>query len=289
VFSRSDSYVDRQSVLVTGATGFIGRAACAALEEAGWAVTKGVRGNPAQENAISLDLSDPATMLTLEKVKRYDAIVHLGAKITLSGASEDEMFVSNVLSTGCLAYLAKNWDAHLVFASTAIVCGARQQSITTDSLVIADTPYAKTKWLAEQIIDSAHPSHCVLRIGGVFGYQGPIHLGLNRAIDGALHRERPTQVGGEALRNYVYVKDVAQSIAFAAQRRLEGTHLLAGHEIMSVSAMMQALCDVFNPGTSPLIKDGPEAMSQVIAPSLDLPATRSFRAALLDIHQEGCR
>jgi UDP-glucose 4-epimerase len=199
------------------------------------------------------------------------------------------MFVPNVLSTGCLAYLATLWDAHLIFASTAIVHGVMNETIDLDSPVSPDTAYAKSKWLGEQLLAASNAKHCILRIAGVFGCDGPAHLGLNRAIDGAIKGEPPLQIGsGAALRNYVYVKDVAQAIVYALQERLVGTHLLSGHEVVSVSEMLQQVCDTFAPGLHPVIKDGPQAFNQVITPSIFLPKTREFREALNDI-RKGCR
>lgn len=275
-------------VLVTGATGFIGRATVSALADSGWQITLGSRSasETMVQRTIHLDLAEPATLLALAKWARFDAIVHLGARVGLSEA-ESEMFVPNVLSTGCMAYLATLWDAHLIYASTAIVHGVRNEKIKSDSPVCLDTAYAKSKWLGEQLLAASNARHCVLRIAGVFGCDGPAHLGLNRAIDGAIKGEPPLQIGsGTALRNYVYVKDVAKGIVYALQEHLVGTHLLAGHEVVSVSEMLQQVCDTFAPGLHPAIKDGAQALNQVITPSTFLPKTRRFHDALIDIRKE---
>mgnify|MGYP001579145146 CR=1 FL=1 len=280
-----------KTALITGATGFIGRPVAVALTDAGWQITQGLRSTtePVVQGTVHLDLADPSTILDLANGPRCAAIVHLGARVGLSGEAEPDMFVSNVLATGCLAYLAKLWDAHLIFASTAIVHGVRNETINPDSPVCPDTAYAKSKWLGEQLIEASNAKHCALRIAGVFGYDGPTHLGLNRAIDGAIKGELPVQFGsGSALRNYVYVKDVAQAIVFALQERLEGTHLLAGHEVLSICDMLQQVCDTFAPGMHPVIKDGLQALNQVITPSAYLPKTRGFHDALIDI-RKGCR
>lgn len=197
------------------------------------------------------------------------------------------MFAPNVLATGCLAFLASQWNAHMVFASAAIVCGVKSQRIDPGAPISPDTAYGQSKWLGEQLIEVSHVPHCILRIGGVFGYSGPTHLGLNRAIDGALKGNTPMQSGtGAALRNYIYVKDVAEAIVFTLQKRLEGTHLLAGAEVTSMSQMLQTICDILLPGLQPAIAEGPEAMSQVIEPSKHLPKSRGFREALLDIKDD---
>lgn len=282
--------LDTRTVLVTGATGFIGRATVAALTEAGWQVTQGSRlaCETLEQGTVYLDLANPETLLDLAKATRFDAIVHLGTHVGWSGESEADMFVSNVLSTGYLAYLAKLWDAHLIFASAAIVHGVRNEAIDSNSKICTDTPYAKSKWLGEQLLAASNVKHSVLRIAGVFGSNGPTHLGLNRAIEGAIRGEPPLQIGsGKALRNYVYVKDVAQAIVHALQVRLIGSHLLAGHEAISINNMLQQVCDILTPGLHPTIKDGPEALNQVIAPSIFLPKTREFREALNDI-KKGC-
>jgi UDP-glucose 4-epimerase len=261
------------------------------LADAGWQITQGSRnaGDTMQQGTILLDLAEPATILALAKGARFDAIVHLGARVGLSGESEAEMFAPNVLSTGCLAYLATLWDAHLIYASTAIVHGVRSEAIDSESPVCADTAYAKSKWLGEQLLAASSVRHCILRIAGVFGYGGPMHLGLNRAIDGAMKNEPPLQVGTcAALRNYIYVKDVAQAIVYALQGRIEGTHLLAGHEVTPVSTMLREVCEIFSPGLHPVNKEGGPAMNQVIKPSDLLPKPREFREALLDIRKE-CR
>ena len=277
-----------RTVLITGATGFLGKQAFSALEVAGWSVTQGVRSVSDRSGAqfLHVDLAQPETILALKTGYCFDAIVHLGAHIGWSGASEAEMFVPNVLSTGLLASIAKDWGAHFVYASAAIVCGARKERIDQATEVVPDTDYARSKYLGELLIAASHASNCNLRIAGVFGGNGPRHLGLNRAIDEALKGNAPTQVGsGDALRNYIYVKDVAQAIVSALEHKLEGTHLLAGSEVMSIHQMLTALCNVYLPGQSPLAKVGAVAASQVIQSSSSLPKARSFHEALVDIQE----
>jgi nucleoside-diphosphate-sugar epimerase len=199
------------------------------------------------------------------------------------------MYVPNVLATGCVAYLACLWDAHVIYASTAIVHGVKNETINSESPVSPDTTYAKSKRLGEKFLAASNARHCVLRVAGVFGFGGPAHLGLNRAIAEAIKGEPPIQIGlGAALRNYIYVKDVAQAIVYALQERVIGTHLLAGHDVVSVSNLLQHKCDTFVSGMHSVTKDGAQAINQVITPSVFLPKTRGFHYALIDI-QKGCR
>ena len=275
-----------KSVLVTGASGFVGRATVASLEKAGFDVTRALRFTEKLKDSktIFIDLTKPSTILSLADRMRFDAIVHIGAHVGLSGAGLDEMYVPNVLSTGCFAALSRQWNAHLLFASTAIVCGVDTEKIEVTSPLMPDTPYAKSKWHAEELILASECSHCILRISGVFGFNGPKHLGVNRAIDGAINGLAPIQVGrAAALRNYIYVEDVADSFVFALENKLQGTLLISGSEPLSIQKMLSQICEIFLPGQLAKIEDGAEAVSQVILRSQCLPATRKFIDALATI------
>jgi UDP-glucose 4-epimerase len=275
-----------KTVLVTGANGFIGRVVVAELESAGWVVTKGVRSSQKilGEGFIGIDLNDPAALLSLSSGVRFDAIVHLGANVELNGGSDAEIYNQNILSTALLAFLAAKWNSFLIFASTVIVCGVRTENIGINSLINTDTPYAKSKYIGEELIIASKVKACILRIAGTFGYMGPSHLGLNQAISSAIGGESPTQINtGRALRNYIYVKDVGQSIVYALDHQIQGIHFLAGSEVLSVAQMLGEVCDVFLPGQHPFAKHGEESSDQIIESSALLPRSRSFHDALVDI------
>lgn len=274
-------------VLVTGASGFIGREVVPALEGAGWRVVRAVRDTARCDGAganVKLDLDCPREVLALGEKLRCDAIVHLGARVGLAGETDADLYLPNVLATGCLASLAHRWGARLILASSVMVHGAGSSRIQSDSPLQPDTAYGRSKLLGEQVVAASGADCCILRIAGVFGFRGPMHLGLNRAIAAGLKGERPLQMGpGNALRNYVYVRDVAKAIAYALENKLSGTHLVAGSEVLTIARLLQSLCDTLLPGEIPRHEPGCEAGDQVVAPSPSLPGTRSFLEALIDI------
>ncbi len=283
-----------KSVLVTGATGFVGQAAVATLVAGGWNVTLAVRNSlcsqkgPATCTRVTLDLRRPADILALAEHGPFDAIVHLGTRVGFSGETDADLYGPNVLATALLAHLAVLWQAHFIFASGTLVHGNAKETIDLEPITVCPVmPYAKSKWLGEKLIEASQIQSCILRIGGIYGASGPAHLGINRAIDAALKGEVPTQIGsGDALRNYIYVKDAANAIVFALENKLEGVHLIAAHDILSISEMLQGICDIFLPASSPQMKPGADAVNQVVKPSLQFPKTRTFRSALLDIKAE---
>lgn len=276
----------KKAVLVTGGSGFIGSAVVDTLLADGWQVVTTTRSNRKSESTVFLDLSLLESIVAVGSYQHFDAIVHLGACIGWSGQSISELFMPNVVATGLLAEIAAKLDAKFVFASAAIVHGGGTERIAPDTPLLPDTPYGKSKWLAEELVAASGVKNCILRMGGVFGLDGPAHLGINRAITNAIGKIPPQLNGaGEALRSYIYVKDIAMAISFVLSEDIEGTHLLSGSEVTSIKTMLRQICDVFLSGQSPLVVEGPEAKNQIIIPSDVFPCTLSFSDALKDIRK----
>lgn len=273
-------------ILVTGATGFIGSAIAEKLVEEGFSVitTTRIQSEADGVSLVYMDLSKPESILNLVDDGCYDVIIHFGSRIGWSGESEEELFISNVIATGLLANIAFEAGARFIFSSAAMVCGVTTELITNKTPINPDTSYGKSKWLAEEMIRASGAKSCILRIGGVFGLNGPNHLGLNRAISGAIKQIVPQQYGScNALRNYVYLWDVVEAVTHIIRNNIEGTHLIAGSEQNSVRLMLEEVCDVFMPGKRPEQHPGDDATNQLIVPSDDLPKTRNLRSALEDI------
>lgn len=277
----------RATVLVTGANGFIGRETVKAVERSGRTVFKGVR-HVMGENEIEINLDVPGYVDRLASGPHMDAIVHLAARVSWQEEPGKELFIPNVIGVANLLYLASKWNSHFVFSSTALVCGAKLNYITSTRPDNPDLPYSHSKWLGEQLIRASGVRSTILRVAGVFGLNGPAHLGLNRSISNAIAGHRPQLVGdGSARRNYIYVKDVAEQIAHTLRKNIYGTHFIAGSETLSIAQMLSEICNVFLPGERPeIVKEGWNTQDQVVEASSLYPATRSFHSALADIKLE---
>jgi len=276
-----------KKVLVTGATGFIGSNLLEHLGGQDVEVYRGLRALGANSDKFDVlcDLTDLSSISVIPDNYTFDVIVHLASAIGWNGQSYEDMFLSNVLATGALGHIAYQMGASFVFASAALVHGKSSDLINNTSEIILDTEYARTKYEAELLLKSIFPEACILRIGGVFGYHGPSHLGVNRSIAEAISGVAPVLYGnGENLRNYIYVDDLSQTISDVIQTGISGTYLIAGQEVQSVKSMLQGICyELLNGKDFIQENDSVQFKDQVITSSPELFHGRSFRNALMSI------
>ncbi len=274
-------------ILVTGANGFVGENLMKVLINADYEVITLVRKRSGLKNEVIIDFCDSGFSSVIESLPCVDAIVHLGAKVGWDDSSKQQLFIPNVFATAELVKWANKINAYFIFASAAIVCGVKNEHIQSDTKSDPDTNYGYSKWLAEELIRFSEVKHCILRISGIFGKNGPAHLGINKAIREALSAEAP-KIYGEGLmkRNYIYVNDLAEAIKFCLEHEVTGTHLVAGSQINTIADMIQTICEVILEGKKPSHLDGKSGSDQVVEKSSVLPATRSFREAIKNINNE---
>lgn len=283
----TSNYSAKKRLLVTGASGFVGRALLMNFNQADWELIPLVRTSINFKNEVIADFYDSDFYVKINSLRPVDAIVHLGAKVLWGVNSVSDFFVPNVFATGILTEWANRTGAYLILSSTATVCGARNPYITSDSKPNPDTGYSYSKWLSEEMVRMSGATSAILRISGIFGLHGPSHLSLNTAIDNALKGIVPVQHGsGEIRRSYIYVKDLIDIIRFCVNNKIEGTHLVAGSSVNTIAEMLQVICNICIPGTIPDGRAGNNGIDQVVELSSQLPTVRSFEEAMRDIKKD---
>jgi|GEM_PF-767000 len=274
----------KKKILVTGANGFTGSTLIKDLQDSNWEIIPMTQWEMGLKNEVTIDFCDKEFMKVLQGLSPVDAVVHLGAKVGWDGSSRADLFQPNVLATAELVNWAKQHNSYFVFASAALICGERNPHITAGCVLNTDNDYLYSKWLGEELIRMSGIKHAVLRISGIFGKNGPKHLGINNAITGALQGTPPVQYGdGEIKRNYIYVKDLCSVIKYCLDNTIEDTHLLGGPRGITIAEMLETICDVLLPGKKPEIRPGKGGHDQLIDHSAQLPKGRSFKEAIIDI------
>lgn len=253
------------SVLMTGATGFIGHELNSLFAD--WEVEHLVRAPRRLGREVVWDFVSPVP----EGVAPCDVVVHLAASVDYAPEGRFAMYQSNVLSTLHLAQWCRLSNTPMLFASTASIHGGLGV-ISPASPASPSSDYALSKLLAEEIVRSHVGRNFIMRISGVYGINGPAHMGLNAAITRAVEDGvRPELRGpGNGLRNYISVNDVARLLLHAAQEILtapKGTSRIeyaAGSEILSVKTLLQTISDVVLDGQGPTRTPGDDCGDFVV-------------------------
>jgi UDP-glucose 4-epimerase len=237
-------------VLVTGATGFVGRGVVRQLTMAGHSVVGFARTSmPSSCELRTGDILDPAALEQV--VKGADAVCHLAALTLVRESFEEPVRYFRVNVTGTLNLLdAMNAEAkisgrplRLVFASTGAVYGApERQPITEAQEPAPGNPYGASKVAAETVIGYQAALGAISAVtlrtfnvaGAVDGHGDP---DTSRIIPKTLlvaagQADRLNVNGdGSAIREYTHVCDLAQ--AYAAALDVADP---AGHRIYNVGS-----------------------------------------------------
>jgi nucleoside-diphosphate-sugar epimerase len=212
--------VARMRVLVTGASGFVGRAAGAELLSRGHDVVALVRrpgSEPPGTKAVVGDLTDGERLAHAVHDAAPDAVLHLAAEIA-SQRDEGRIRAVNVDGTRRLvdALLAQPRSTRIVFIGTVVTGEAGGALLAPEEPLPVTTPYGLSKQEGERIVlDSALPA-VVVRPSHVYGPGGWF---ADEIVPLLRRRGRFAVVGsGENLWDVVHVDDVARACADALER-----------------------------------------------------------------------
>ena len=261
-------------VVIFGAGGFLGRATVDALAAHPFEVSPLTRSDldassPRAATAV-LDRIKPIAVINCAVTSGFDATVSYGRLSPI-----------NVMLPGTIAQWCADHGVHFVHASAAIVHGLRFASAGPDVPLLLDSTYGRTKSEGDDFIRATKCSHTIIRFGGIFGDDGPSHLGLNRTIAGAMQGVIPTIFGkGSAKRNYIHVKDAANVLARAASGEIAGTVYCGGFETLSIAEMIEQVCAKYLPGERPTYVDGDEVPDAIVHLDPRLGVTAKFRDRL---------
>ena len=216
----------RQTILVTGAGGFLGGAIARKLRARGDAVVGFQRGSYPALDALGVrsirgNLADPAAVLSA--VEGCDAVIHVAAKAGVWGPYDAYYQANTVGTQNIIDACQKAGIKRLVYTSTpSVVHAGGDLEGVDESAPYAEhfeTAYPKTKALAEKAVlaaNGAEMSTVALRPHLIWG-PGDNHL-VPRILDRA-KRGRLAFVGdGANLLDSVFVDNAADAHLLALDR-----------------------------------------------------------------------
>jgi nucleoside-diphosphate-sugar epimerase len=238
------------TVLVTGASGFLGRAVAAALRDAGHDVRTFQRRPSGVDGVDDVlgTVTDPAAVRSA--VQGVDAVVHLAAKVSLAGDPAD---FERVNVTGTRDLLAAARDAgvtRFVFVSSPSVAHAGT-SIAGDDATAASPgnargEYARTKAAAELLALAADaPGFAVVAVRPHLVWGPGDEQLVGRIVDRARRGRLPVLDSGAALIDSCYVDNAATAMV-AALDRAEAVHgnvyVVTNGEPRPVGELLARIC-----------------------------------------------
>jgi nucleoside-diphosphate-sugar epimerase len=238
------------TVLVTGASGFLGRAVAAALRDAGHDVRTFQRRPSGVDGVDDVlgTVTDPAAVRSA--VQGVDAVVHLAAKVSLAGDPAD---FERVNVTGTRDLLAAARDAgvtRFVFVSSPSVAHAGA-SIAGDDATAASPgnargEYARTKAAAELLALAADaPGFAVVAVRPHLVWGPGDEQLVGRIVDRARRGRLPVLDSGAALIDSCYVDNAATAMV-AALDRAEAVHgnvyVVTNGEPRPVGELLARIC-----------------------------------------------
>lgn len=226
-------------VLVTGATGFLGRHLVPRLATVGATVVALSRSGAAvdgAERAVALDLEDPQAIGRFVRELNPDVVFHLGGRVygapdaglvrstfaTLLASSIELLAATEAGDVGRLV-LAGSTDEGEAGVAPASPYGAAKAALST---------YAK---LYGEIFGAAVVN---IRLTEVFGPgQAPSKL-LPYAAAAALRGERPRLSSGRRRGDWTYVADAVDGMVTAAQAAPDGSEIDVGTGVLRANREM---------------------------------------------------
>jgi len=246
--------VAEPTVLLTGATGFVGRQVAAALQRRGSACVALVHQRPApaelaQARLVHGDYLDDETTARLLAEVSPDIVVHAGWRLAPGAAYLDDAgnidqlagalrLFDHALRAGCRRFVG---------LGTCLEYAGRNGPAAEDAPLDPQTPYAAAKaglWLAGSLWARARgASFAWARLYHPFGPGEPRHRLVPAVITALLRGERVATTAGDQLRSFLGVEDVGDAIAALALAEVDGAVNIGSADATAVRELVHRIAD----------------------------------------------
>ena len=237
-------------VLVTGASGMLGRAVASTIARNGHRVTVMQRRASGLDCAeIQGDITDAE--IVHRAVQHQDAIVHLAALVSPTGQWQDFLDVNVGGTRNLLTSSREHGVERFIYVSSPSVASSGAAHVGEAALPadpsVTKTHYARSKALAEQLVfDHAGGATAVAAIRPHLVWGPGDEQLVARIVDRAASRRLRLLGSGAALIDSTYVDNAADAIAAALEHApaIDGMALVVSNgEPRPVAELVRGMCD----------------------------------------------
>uniref|UniRef100_A0A8D0B9V8 Methionine adenosyltransferase 2 subunit beta n=1 Tax=Salvator merianae TaxID=96440 RepID=A0A8D0B9V8_SALMN len=261
-----DVHIPNRRVLITGATGLLGRAVYNEFKANNWNAV-GCGYSRARPKFEQVNLLDAAAVHNLIHEFQPHVIIHCAAERRPDIVDSQPDFSSqlNVAASGNIAKEAAQVGAFMVYISTDYVFDGTNPPYKENDLPNPLNLYGKTKLDGEKAVLANNEGAAVLRIPILYGEVERLEeSAVTILFDKVQFSNKSANMDHWQQRFPTYVKDVASICRQLAEKRMldssiKGTFHWSGNEQMTKFEMACAMADAFNLPSSHLrpITDGP--------------------------------
>ncbi len=238
-----------QSVLITGASGFVGEnLAHRFARDAELALTYGTqRPRAVTEKAFSVDLSVRDNFTRGLGDLTVDTVVHTAAMVSPDLCERDPRVAHavNVEGTREVAHWAEARDATMVYFSTDLVFDGKKGRYNEEDAPAPLNVYGRTKLAGEEQVLRICTRWVVVRLalsyGTTRGARGDWTLSMRRALDAG----KTLHLYTDQFRTPAYVGDAAEAVFRLARCGRNGIYHMGGGERISRHGFGRKFCHIF--------------------------------------------
>ena len=248
------------SVLVTGATGFIGQRLCARLGELG-ADVRGVSRSPAPPHHTAAhhvaDLSSRQAVISLLEDVRPGYVVHLAGLVK---GSRDRSLVVPALEANLMSTVYLLDAAQRVGCRRFVQAGSLEEPPLDEPVAVPSSPYAASKAAATAYCRMwAELYGLPVTLARIFMVYGPGHQDEKKLVPYVVREQlegrRPEISSGTREVDWIFVDDLVEGLVRLLRADLEpGTQVdLGSGELHTVREVAETICRLGGGGVSPRV------------------------------------
>ena len=250
-------------ILVTGATGQIGRFLIRKLDEKKYDFA-GLDIRPAEKlsglKLFNFPLNNREEFENYsEQLKEFDTVIHLASKINIEQdvlKSSDESLKLNVLGTLNLLEFMPNLE-HVIFTSTYMTYGNPKMKLIDETHPTdPNNVYGASKLATEKFLQifskQKNIETTILRFMGVYGLEKPYNQAIPSFIKLISNDQKPIIFGdGMSKRNHIHVDDTVNSILCSIENKKSGIFNIGGKDSPNNLELIDMINQKFNKDITP--------------------------------------